>query len=330
MYGPKYLFWELQKPTSKHSSTWVVFLGLGWKWEEEWNMRAMFWLFRGLPKGLVSVSLDLRYWWGAKILGIPLSTTYFVILLGEVASVQFSRSVMSDSATPWTAAHRASLSITNSQSLLKLISIELVIPSNHLILCRPLLFPPAIFPSIMVFSDESVLLIRWPKYWSFSFSISLSNEHPGLISFRMDWLDLLAVQGTLKSLLQHYSSKALILQHSAFFIVQLSHPYMTTGKTIALTRWTFDGKVMSLLFNMLSRLVITFLPRSKHLLISWLQSPSAVIFKPKKMSATVSTVSPCICHEVVGPDAMIFVFWMLSFKPTVSLSSFTISLKCNY
>ena len=130
MYGPKYLFWELQKPTSKHSSTWVVFLGLGWEWEEEWNMRAMFWLFRGLPKGLVSVSLDLRYWWGAKILGIPLSTTYFVILLGEVASVQFSRSVMSDSATPWTAAHRASLSITNSQSLLKLMFIELVMPSK--------------------------------------------------------------------------------------------------------------------------------------------------------------------------------------------------------
>ena len=155
--------------------------------------------------------------------------------------------------------------------------IESVMPSNYLILCHPLILLPSIFPSIRVFSNESVLHIRWPKYWSFSFSISPSNEHPGLISFRMDWLDLLAVWGTLKSLLQHHSSKASILQCSAFFIVQLSHPYMTTGKTIALTRWTFVGKVMSLLFNMLSRLVVTFLPRSKHLLISWLQSPSAVI-----------------------------------------------------
>ena len=151
-------------------------------------------------------------------------------------------------------------------------SIKSVMPSNHLILCRPIL-PPPIFPSIRVFSNESVLRIRWPKYWSFSFSISPSNEYSGLISFRMDWLDLLAVHGTLKSLLQHHSSKASILQHSAFFIVQLSHPYMTTGKTIAFTRWAFVGKVMSLLFNMLSRLVITFLPRSKRLLISWLQSP---------------------------------------------------------
>ena len=155
-------------------------------------------------------------------------------------------------------------------------------PSNHLILCHPLLFPPSIFPSIRVFSNESVLHIRWPKYWSFSFSISPSNEHSGLISFRMDWLDFLAVQGTLKSLLQHHSSEASILWHSAFFIVQLSHPYMTTGKTIALIRQTFVGKVMSLLFNMLSRLVITFLPRSKHLLIPWLQSPSTVILEPKK------------------------------------------------
>ena len=177
--------------------------------------------------------------------------------------------------------------------------------SSHLILCRPLLRLPSIFPSIRVFSHESALCIRWPKYWSFSFNISPSNEHPGLIS-RMDWLDLLAVQGTLKSLLQHHSSKASILGHSAFFIVQLSHPYMTTGKTIALTRRTFVGKVMSLLFNMLSMLVITFLPRSKCLLISWLQSPSAVILEsPKVKSATVSTVSPSICHEVVGPDAMI-------------------------
>ena len=173
-------------------------------------------------------------------------------------------------------------------------------PSNHLILCRPLLLLPSIFPSIRVFSNESALHIRWPKYWSFSFSISPSNEHPELISFRMDWLDLLAVQGTLRSLLQHHSSKASILLCSAFFITQLSHPYMTTGKTIALTRRTFVDKVMSLLFTMLSRLVITFLPRSKRLLISWLRSPSAVILEPRKIKlATVSTVSPSICHEVM-------------------------------
>ena len=177
--------------------------------------------------------------------------------------------------TPWTAARQASLSISNSQSLTNIMSIELVMPSNHLILCCPLLFLPSIFPSIRVFSDGSALCIRWPKYWSFSFNISPSNEHPELISFRMDWLDLLAVQGTLKSLLQHHSSKAFILQQSAFFMVQLSHPYTTTGKTLALTRQIFVGKVMSLLFNMLSRLIITFLPRSKHLLISCLQSPSA-------------------------------------------------------
>ena len=162
-------------------------------------------------------------------------------------------------ATPWTAAHQASLSITNSQSLLKLMSIELVMPSNHLILCCPFLLPPSIFPSIRVFSNESVLCIRWPKYWSFSFSISPSNEYSGLISFRMDWLDLLAVQGTLKRVLQHCSSKASIPWRSAVFMVQLSHPYMTTGKTKALTGWTFVGKVISLVFNMLSRLVITFL-----------------------------------------------------------------------
>ena len=170
----------------------------------------------------------------------------------------------------------------------------------------------------------SALRIMWPKYWSFSFKISPSSEHPGLISFRIDWLDLLAVQRTLKSLLQHHSSKASILQCSAFFTVQLSHPYMATGKTIALTRQTFVNRVMSLLFNMLSRLVITLPPRSMHLLISWLQSPSAVIWEPRKIkSATVSTVSPSICHEVMGPDAMILVFWMLSFKPTFSLSTFT-------
>ena len=167
--------------------------------------------------------------------------------------------------TPWTAVRQAFLSITNSWSPPKPMSIESVMPSSHLILCRPLLLLPSIPPSIRGFSNESALHIRWPKYWSFSFIISPSNEHPRLISFRMDWLDLLAVQGTLKSLLQHNSSKASMLQHSAFFLVQPSHPYMTTGKTIALTRWTFVGRVMSLLFNMLSRLVITFLPRSKHL-----------------------------------------------------------------
>ena len=182
-------------------------------------------------------------------------------------------------------------------------------PSNHLILCRPLLLLPLIPPSIRVFSNESTLRMRWPKYWSFSFNISPSNEHPRLISFRMDWLDLLEVQGTLKSLLQHHSSKASILQRSAFFIVQLSNPYMTTGKTIALTRWTFAGKVMSLPFSMLPRLVIAFLPRNKHLLISWLQSPPAVILEPKKIkSVTVSIVSLFIFHEIMGLDAMILVF----------------------
>ena len=171
-------------------------------------------------------------------------------------------------------------------------------PSNHFILCHPFCLLPSILTSIRVFSNESALRIRWPKYWSFSFSISPSNEYSGLISFRMNRLYLLSVQGTLKSLLQHHSSKASILQCSAFFMAQLSQPYMTTGKTIALTRWTFVGKVMSLLFNMLSRLVITFLPRSKHLLISWLQSPSAVILELKKIkSDTVSIVSPSISHE---------------------------------
>ena len=176
--------------------------------------------------------------------------------------------------TPWTAARQASLSITNSWSTPKAMSVELVMPSNHLILCRPLLLLPSIFTSIRVFSNESALRIRWPKDWSLNFNISPSNEHPGLISFRMDWMDLLAVQGTLKSLHQHHSSKASILWLSAFFTVQLSHSYVTTGKTIALTRWTFVGKVMSLLFNMLSRFVIAFISRSEHLLISWLQSPS--------------------------------------------------------
>ena len=183
-------------------------------------------------------------------------------------------------------------------------------PSSHLILGRPFLLLPPIPPGIRVFSNESTLHMRWLKYWSFSFSIIPSKEHPGRISFRLDWLDLLAVQGTLRSLLQHHSSKALILRRSAFFTVQLSHPYMTTGKTLALTRQTFVGKVMLLLFNKLSRLVIAFLPRSKCLLISWLQSPSAVILEPPKKikSATVSTVSPSISHEVMGPDAMVFIF----------------------
>ena len=195
-------------------------------------------------------------------------------------------------ATPWTAAHQTSLSITNSRSLLKLISIKLVMPSNQLILCFPLLLLPSIFPSIRVFSNESVLRIRWPQYWSFSISISPSNEYSGLISFRIYCFDLLAVQGTLKSLLHHHNSKASILQCSAFFVVQLSQPYMTTGKTIAFTRWTFVGKVMSLPFNMLSRFVIAFLLRSKHLLISWLQSLSAVILKPKKMKSDPVSMFP--------------------------------------
>ena len=180
-------------------------------------------------------------------------------------------------------------------------SIKSVMPSNHLILCCPLLLPPSIFPGIRVFSNESVLHIRWPKYWGFGFSISPPNEYSGLIAFRMDWLYLLAVQGTLKNLLQHHSSKASILQHSAFFIIQLSYPYVITGKTKALTRWTFAGKAMSLFFNMLSRLVIASLSSTKGLLISWLQSPSAVILEPKKIKS--ATVSPIICHEVMGPGA---------------------------
>ena len=198
-------------------------------------------------------------------------------------------------ATPWTAAHQAFLSITNSQSPHKPMSIESVMPSNHLILSGPLLLLSSIFPRISVFSNESALHIRWPNYWSFSFNISPSNGQPRLI-IRMDCLDLLSVQGTLKSLLQHHNSKTSILQYSAFFIVQLSHPYMTTGKTIALTRWTFVDKVMSLLFNMLSRLVISFLLRSKRLLISWLQSQSAVILEPR------NKVSHCFyCFPIYLP-----------------------------
>ena len=205
------------------------------------------------------------------------------VLTGRINSAQFSHSVVSDSAAPWTAAHQASLSITNSRSLLKLMSVKSVMPSNHFILWHPLLLLPSVSPSIRVFSSESVLCIRWPKCWSFSFSISPSNEYSGLISLRMDWFNLLVAQGILKSLLQHHSSKVSILWHSAFFIVQVPHLYMTTRETIALTRRTFVGKGMSLLFNMLFWLVITFLQRSKRLLFSWLQSPSAVILECKKI-----------------------------------------------
>ena len=223
---------------------------------------------------------------------------------------QFSGSVMSDCLRPHEPRHaRPPCPSLTPGVYSNHMSIESVMPSSHLILCRPLLLLPSIPPRIRVFSNVLMLRMRWPKCWSFSFSISPSSEHPGVISFRMDWLDLLAVQGTLKSLLQHHSSKASIIRHSAFFTVQLSHPYMTTGKTIGLIRQTFVVKVISLLFNMLSRLVITFLPRSKFLLISWLQSPSVVILEPRKIkSDTVSTVSPSISHEVMGPDAMIFVF----------------------
>ena len=242
-------------------------------------------------ESVITILSRKNYASGGTLLLLVFSTS-----LAQFSSLQFLSRVQLF-ATPWTAAHPASLSITNSRNLPKLMFIESVMPSNQLILWRPLLLLPSIPPSIRVFSNESSLWIRWPKYWGFSFSISPSNEHLGLISFRMDWLYLLAVQGTLKSLLQHHSSKASILCCSAFFMVQLSHPYMTTGKTIALTRWTFVGKVMSLLFNMLSRLVRTFLPRSKRLLISWLQSPSAVILEPKNIkSDTVSAVSPSISH----------------------------------
>ena len=225
--------------------------------------------------------------------------------------------------TPWTAACQASLCFTVSQSLLKLISIESVMLSNHLIFCRSLLFLPSIFPSISFFSSKLALCIRSPRYWSYSFSISPSNEYSRLIYFSIDWFDILAVQGTLKSLLQHHSSKVSVLGCSAFFIVQNSYLYKTTGKTIALTMWTFVSKMMSLLFNMLSSLVMAFLPRSKCILISWLPSPSTVILEPKKIrSLTVSTFFPSICHEVMGLDAMILVFLMLSFKSAFH-SSFT-------
>ena len=227
------------------------------------------------------------------------------------------------SVIPWTAACQASLFITNFWSLHKLISIESVMPSNHLILCHLLLLLPSIFPCNRVFSNESVLRIRWPKYSSFSFSIRHPNEYSGLISFRMDWSDALAVQETLKSLLQHHSSKTSILQRSAFFIVQLSHPYMTTGKTKAFTTWTFVSKVKSLLFNMLSRLVIAFLPRSKHLLISWLQSPSAMILEPQNKVCHCFHCFPIYLPWTDGTGCDDLSFLNVKFRPTFSLSSFT-------
>ena len=278
---------------------------------------------QGLKLRIIELNTQMSMWNYLLYISTILSHhLFFAETLKYISSIQ-SLSHVQLLMTPWTAARQAYLSITNLWSPPQPMSIESVMPSNHLILCCPLLLP-SIFPMISVFSNESALHIRWPKDWSFSLSIRPSSEHPELISIGMDRLDLLAVQGTLKSLLQHHTSKASILLSSGFFIVQLSHPYMTTGKTIALTRWTFVDKVMFLLFNMLSRLVITFLPRSKHLLISWLQSPSAVIFEPPKIkSATVSTVFPSISHEVMGPDAMILLFWMLSFKPTSSFSSFT-------
>ena len=244
--------------------------------------------------------------WQATVHGVAKSRTRLGTITHSFSSVHFSCSVVSDSLRAHGLQHSRPPCPSAAPRVYSLTSIESVMPSNHLIPCHPLLLLPSIFPSIRVFLNESVLHIRWPKCWSFSFSIRPSNEYSGLISFRMDWLDLLAVQGTLKSLLQHHSSKASILWCSAFFIVQFSHPYTTTGKTIALTRQTFVDKVMSLLFKMLSRLVITFLPRSKHLLISWLQSPSAVILEAPKIKS--ATVSPSISHKVMGPDAMILVF----------------------
>ena len=271
----------------------------------------------------LTIILSLIYNW--RVEKTPKSARYYfhviwisIMHVTHCLLVQFS-SVTQSGLTlcaTWTVACQAFLYITNSWSLLKLIFIESVMPSNHLIIWSSLLLPPSIFPSIRVFSNESVLRIRWPKYWSFSFSISPSNEYSGLISFRIDLFELFAVQGTLKGLLQHHSSKASILQCSVFFVVRFSHPYMTTGKIIHLRRWTFVCKVMSLLFNMLSRLVIVFLPKSKCLLIPWLQSTSAVILEPKKIkSVTVSIISPSIFHGVMRPEAMISIFWMLSFKP---------------
>ena len=284
--------------------------------------------FRAQPS-LWSIS-HIRTWLGktialtiwtfvGKVMSLLFTTLSRLVIafLPGTSSVQFSCSVMSISLQPHEPQHARPPCPSPTPGVYPhpcpLIG-DAIQPSH------PLSSPSPPAPSIRVFSNESAPRIRWPTYWNFSFNISPSNERPELISFRMDWLDLLAVQGTLKSLFQHHSSKTLILQCSAFFVVQLSHPYMTTGKTIALTRQTFVGKVMSLRFNMLSRLVITFLPRSKCLLISWLQSPSAVILEPLKINPdTVSTVSPSFYHEVMGPDAMILVFWMLSFKPTFSL-----------
>ena len=264
--------------------------------------------------------LKIREYWGQRAELIQMENISNVERVRLYSSSVQSLSCVWLFVTLWTAACRASLSITNSWSLLKLMSIELVMPSNQVILCCPLLLP-SIFPSIGVSSDESVLRIKWPNI-----SVSASaSVLPVIIQnwFPLGWTGLinLAVQETVKRLLQHHSSKASILWRSAFFIVQLSHPYMTTGKTIALARWTFVGKVMSLLLNLLSRLVIAFLPRSTRLLISWLQSPFAVILEPLKIKSV--TVFPSICYEVMGPYAMILVFWMLSFKPTFSLSSLT-------
>ena len=227
--------------------------------------------------------------------------------------------------TPWTAACQASLALIISRSLPKFMSLTLVMLSRHLILWHPLLLLPSIFPSITDFFSESSVHIRWPKYWSFIFSIRPASEYSRLISLKIDWFDLLAVQRTFRSLLQHHSLKTSILWCSAFFTFQLSQLYVTTGKTIALTIWTFVGRVLSLLFNTLSRFVIALLPRSNHLLISWLQSPSAVILEPKKReSVTTSTFFPSICHAVIGLDAMILAFLIFSLNPALSLSSFTL------
>ena len=264
---------------------WIIKLFLKYCYEYRKLAKSKYWV-----EQLYFQKCDKYYF---KLCTIFISTSSNILYL-EFHWAQFTSVTQSHPTlcNPWIAACQASLSTTSSWSLLKLMSIKSVMPSPHLILCRPLLLLPPIPPSIRVFSNESALCIRWPKYWSFSFSISPSNEHSGLISFRMDWLDLLAVQGTLKSLLQYHSSKASIFQCSAFFTVLLSHPYMTTGKTIALTRRTFVDKVMSLLFNMLPRLVITFLPRSKHLLISWLQSTSAVILEPRKIKSDTVPLFP--------------------------------------
>jgi len=273
-----------------------------------------------------TMGFSRREYWS----GLPLPKEDHKYILISVSQRHWFGSVQSFScvclfATPWTEAHQASLSITISRSLLKLMSTGSVhdaIQPSHL--HRPLLLLPSIFPSIRAFSSESVLCIRWPKYWRFSFNLSLSNAYSGLISFRIDWFDLLAVQGTLKSLFQHQSSKASVLGCLAFLMVQFSHPYMTIGKTIAVTIRNFVDRVMSLLFNVLSKFVIAFLPRIKCLLVSWLQSPFVVILEPKIIKfVTVSIVFPSIWHEVMGPDAKIFIFWILSFKPAFSLSSFT-------